>query len=92
MEVFGQLGFTSDKVTVNFGRRPGMATSGHVATTPRLWADYTADEGTDKTLGLWLAKHWGISALRILPIDLAPKVIGTLHAMCARRQTTDKVA
>jgi hypothetical protein len=57
MEVFGQLGFTSDKVAINFGCRPGMAISDHVATPCRLWADYMADEGTDKTLGSWLAKH-----------------------------------
>jgi hypothetical protein len=92
MDVLSQLGFTSDKAAANFGYRPGMATSGQIATIRRLWADYTAGEGTDSTLGKWLAKHWGISALRFLPADLAPKAIGALHIMCARRHGADKVA
>lgn len=92
MEVFALLSFTSDSATANLGRRVGMATPGHVAAIRRLWGEFTAGEGTDKTLGKWLGKHWGISALRFLPAELAPKVITALRAMCARRQATEKVA
>ena len=92
MEAFALLGFTSDSAAANFGRRPGMASPGHVATIRRLWAEFTRGEGTDATLGKWLAKHWGISALRFLPAETAPKVIAGLRAMNARRQAGPKVA
>lgn len=92
MEAFSFLGFTSDSAAANFGRRDGMATPGHVKLIRRLWAEFTAGEGTDATLGKWLTKHWGISALRFLPVALAPKVITALRAMCARRQPAPKVA
>jgi hypothetical protein len=92
MEAFASLGFTSDSAAANFGRRPGMATAGQVATIRRLWAEWTGNEGTDATLGKWLANKWGVSALRFLPIDLAPKVITALRAMCRRRAEAPKVA
>lgn len=92
MEVFAGLGFTSDSAEANFGRRPNMASPGQVAAIRRLWANYTGGEGTDATLGQWLTKTWGISALRFLPAELAPKVLIALRAMCARRMKPAKVA
>jgi len=92
MEAFAALGFQSDSAATNFGRRAGMATPGQVAAIRRMWAEFTAGEGTDATLGKWLAKHWGISALRFLPAEKAPKVLIALRAMCARREATPKVA
>jgi hypothetical protein len=85
MEVFASLGFTSDSAEANFGRRAGMATPGQVVAIRRLWSLYTGGEGTDATLGQWLAKTWHISALRFLPEDQAKKAIIALRAMCARR-------
>jgi hypothetical protein len=92
MEAFALLGFQSDGAATNFGRRAGMATPGQVAAIRRLWREFTAGEGTDATLGKWLAKHWHISALRFLPAELAPKVLIALRAMCARRGGAAKVA
>jgi hypothetical protein len=92
MEAFAMLGFTSDSAAASFGRRTGMASPGQVVAIRRLWAEFTAGEGTDATLGKWLDKHWGITALRFLPAPIAPKVLIALRAMCARRATAPKVA
>ena len=92
MEVFAHLGFTSDSAEANFGRREGFASPGQVAAIRRLWREYTGGQGTDASLGQWLSRSWGISALRFLPVGLAPKVLIALRAMCARRAATPEVA
>lgn len=92
MEAFAALGFTSDSAEANFGRRAGFATPGQVAAIRRLWGEYTGGQGTDASLGQWLSRTWGISALRFLPAGQAPKVLIALRAMCARRASAAEVA
>jgi hypothetical protein len=92
LEAFAMLGFTSDSAAANHGRRPGMASPGQVAAIRRLWGQFTGGEGTDASLGKWLEKHWGVSALRFLPAEIAPKVLIALRAMCGRRAAAPKVA
>lgn len=84
MEGFAHLGFQSDSAARNFGRRPGMAGAGHVAAMRRLWGQYTGGAGTDATLGKWLERSWGVSALRFVTADQAPKVVHALKRMVAR--------
>jgi hypothetical protein len=85
MDAFARLGFTSTGAAANFGRRTGFASAGQVATIRRLWADFTAGEGTEATLRQWLEGHWRVSALRFLTAEQAPKVIAALRAMVRRR-------
>jgi hypothetical protein len=85
MDAFAAMGFQSDSAARHFGRRPGMASAGHVAAMRRLWADYTQGEGTDATLGKWLERTWGVSALRFVTAEQAPKVLAVLKGMTARR-------
>lgn len=86
MEVFAMLGFQSDSAKTNLGRRPGMATPGHIAAIRALWSEYTDGQGTEQQLGKLLEKTWHVSALRFLPAEMGPKVILALRAMCARRK------
>lgn len=86
MDAFARLGFQSTSAAANFGRREGFATAGQVAALRRLWRDYTGGEGTDATLGRWLERHWGVSALRFVTAAQAPKAIAALRAMLARRR------
>lgn len=86
MEGFAHLGFQNDSAARNFGRRPGMAGAGHVAAMRRLWLEYTGGTGTDATLGKWLERTWGISALRFVTADQAPKVVAVLKQMVARHE------
>jgi phage gp16-like protein len=90
MDVFAHLGFSSDSAARNFGRRPGMAGAGQVAAMRRLWAEYTGGEGTDATLGKWLERTWGVSALRFVTAEQAPKVLAVLKGMVARRRAEPK--
>ncbi|UPY36206.1 regulatory protein GemA [Sediminicoccus sp. KRV36] len=84
MDGFAHLGFQSDSAARNFGRRPGMAGAGHVAAMRRLWLEYTGGTGTDATLGKWLERTWGVSALRFVTAAHAPKVVAVLKQMVAR--------
>lgn len=86
MEGFAHLGFQSDSAARNFGRRPGMASAGQVAAMRRLWQEYTGGTGTDATLGKWLERTWGVSALRFVTADQAPKVVAILKKMVARAE------
>lgn len=87
MDVFAAMGFQSDSAARNFGRRPGMAGAGHVSAIRRLWAVHTHGEGTDATLGKWLERTWGVSALRFVTAEQAPNVLAVLKGMVARRAT-----
>ena len=87
MDAFAMLGFQSDSAARNFGRREGMAGAGHVAAIRRLWGEYTDGEGTDATLGKWLERTWGVSALRFVTAEKAPKVVAVLKGMVNRRKT-----
>lgn len=86
LDVFARLGFTSSSAAANFGRRDGFATTGQVAAIRRLWAAYHADPTSDAALGRWLERSWGVSALRFVTADQAPRIIGVLKAMSARPQ------
>jgi len=85
MDAFSRLGFRSDFSKRNFGERAGMASPRQVATIRKLWAEYTAGEGTDKTLGKWLERTLKVSSLRFMASDVAPKAITALKAMKARK-------
>ncbi len=85
MEHFERLGFQSDWRRRNFGTRPAMASPGQVDLIRRLWREYTDGEGTDLTLGKWLARTFKVSALRFVPRKMAPKVIAALKAMKAKK-------
>lgn len=86
MDAFAHLGFQSDSAARNFGRRPGMAGAGQVAAIRRLWLEYTAGTGTDATLGKWLERTWGVSALRFVTTEQAAKMLAVLKGMVARRE------
>jgi hypothetical protein len=85
MDAFTRLGFVSDFSRQNFGERPGMASSRQVAMIRSLWLEYTADTGTEASLGKWLTGKFKVSALRFLPADAARNAITALKAMNARK-------
>jgi hypothetical protein len=64
--------------------RTGMASPGQTSFIRQLWAECTQGAGTDATLGKWLERQFGVSSLRFVSADLAPKVIGGLKAMKGR--------
>ena len=68
-----------------YGHRPGMASPAQLTFIRALWGEYTGDEGTDRTLGKWLYRTFGVSAPRFLAAELAPKAITALKAMKAKR-------
>ena len=86
MDAFAAMGFQSTSNKANFGRRPGFATAGHVVLIRRLWAEYWAGRDQGRELRGWLERNWGVSDIRFLGVDMAPKVITALRAMVARRQ------
>ncbi|MFW6027279.1 MAG: regulatory protein GemA [bacterium] len=85
MEVFAQMGFESTSAKRNYGRRPGMATTGQIAYIRRLWADYTGGEGTELSLGKWMESKFKVSALRFLTKEHGQKVIAALLNMNAKK-------
>ena len=85
VDAFARLGFRSDASTKNFGERAGMASSSQVALIRKLWVEYTAGEGTDKTLGKWLERTFKVTSLRFVASDVAPKAITALKAMKEKR-------
>ena len=85
LEHFAQLGFVSDARARDLGARPGMATPAQVRLIRDLWEEYTNGEGTEATLGKWLDRFFGVSALRFVTAEQAPKIITGLKAMKARQ-------
>ncbi|MBI1209678.1 MAG: DUF1018 domain-containing protein [Azospirillum sp.] len=86
LDRFSALGFQSTANRRAFGdHREGMATAGEVAKIRKLWAGFTADQGTDASLGKWLEKRFKVSSIRFVTDALAPKVITALVAMNKRQ-------
>lgn len=85
MEAFSRLGFRSDFQQRNMGVRAGMASPKQVAMIRELWAEYTAGEGTDITLGKWLERTFKVSSLRFVLAEIAPKAITALKAMKGKK-------
>lgn len=85
MQAFEDRGFRSSMKKRDFGERAGMATPKQVEFIRMLWSEYTGRSEDDAALGKWLERKFGVSALRFLPIALAPKVITALKAMKARK-------
>lgn len=84
IERFASLGWRPDFARPYLGRRPGMATPGQVTLMRTLWDRYTGGKGDDLTLGKWLNRTFGVSALRFVTAAQASKVIDALKAMVAR--------
>jgi hypothetical protein len=85
MERFTALGFASTSPRRPFAQRLGMASPRHTSLIRQLWAECTNDAGTQRELGKWLEGHFGVSSLRFLTGELAPKVIAGLKAMKTKR-------
>jgi hypothetical protein len=81
MEEFGRLGYASDFAKRNMGNRPGKASPAQVQKLRALWAQYTGGEGDDASLGKWLERQFGVSALRFLDYETAQRAIGGAIAM-----------
>lgn len=84
MARFEQLGFRSTSQRRPMPVRAGMASPGQTSFIRQLWAECTNGAGTEASLGKWLERQFGVSALRFVPAELAPKVIGGLRAMKAK--------
>jgi phage gp16-like protein len=87
MQEFRRLGFISTAAARNFGERRGMASDEQVYLIRKLWAEYTAGEGTDASLGHWLERTFKVSALKFLDDRRASRAIDALRAMVARRSS-----
>ena len=85
MDAFTRLGFRSDFSTKNFSERAGMASPRQVATSRKLWGEYTAGDGDDNSLGKWLERTFKVSSLRFVSSAVAPKAITALKAMKAKK-------
>jgi hypothetical protein len=84
MARFAELGFQSTSARRPIPARNGMATPGQTSLIRHLWAECTAGKGTDASLGKWLERQFGVSSVRFVTREQAPKVIGGLKAMKAR--------
>lgn len=84
MDYFAGLGFVSDARANDLGMRRGMATPAQVALIEALWREYTKNDGTGVAMGRWLHRSFGVSALRFVTAEKAPKVITALKAMNGR--------
>lgn len=81
----GQLGFKSTSPLKPLPRRRGMSPPGQAQLIRHLWAEFTDGKGTDASLGKWLEGRFKVSALRFVDEELAPKAIGALRNMVARK-------
>jgi len=86
MARFEALGFVSTSARRPFAARVGMASPGHTSLIRQLWAECTGEAGTEAELGKWIERQFGVASLRFVSAELAPKVIGGLKAMKAKRQ------
>jgi hypothetical protein len=85
MDAFTSLGFRSDFQQRHMGERAGMASPRQVAMIRELWAEFTAGDGDDKSLGKWLERFFKVSSLRFVSATVAPKAITALKKMKATR-------
>lgn len=79
------MGFVQTHSNRQFGERHGFASPAQVGLIRNLWAIYTDGEGTDRTLGRFLDKKFGISDIAFLDYPTAPRVITALRAMASRK-------
>ena len=84
IEHFASLGWRPSFRRPYLGRRPGMASPGQVTLMRTLWDRYTRGEGVDLTLGKWLKRTFGVSALQFVTAAQALKAIDALRAMVSR--------
>ena len=87
IETFTSLGWRPSFRRPYLGRRPSMATPGQVTLMRTLWDRYTRGEGVDLTLGKWLNRTFGVSALQFVTAIQAPKAIDALRSMVSRVET-----
>lgn len=91
MAEFTRLGFRQKPGRPDgpdYGERWGFATPAQVRLIRDLWNEYTKGEGTELSLGKWLNRTYGCSALRFLTSADAPKAITALMEMARRRKDT----
>lgn len=86
MDHLALLGFQSEWRTRNLGERPGMATPAQVSLIRNLWREYTDGSGNDLSLGKWLDRTFGVSAMRFVSKEQAPKIITALKAMKGKKR------
>lgn len=90
MDRFKALGFYSTSPRRPLSQRNGMASPGQTALIRHLWAECTAGDGTDSSLGKWLERQFNVSSLHFVSAELAPKVVGGLKGML--RQNAKRAA
>jgi len=86
MARFTALGFNSTSPRRPLATRLGMASPAQTSLIRQLWAECTGNEGTEADLGKWLERQFGVSLLRFVNSELAPRVIGGLKAMKIKRR------
>jgi hypothetical protein len=82
---FAELGFSSTSPRRPLPMRVGMAAPAQTSLIRQLWAECTADQGSEADLGKWLERQFGVSSFRFVTADLAPRVIAGLKAMKIKR-------
>ena len=85
MARFAALGFSSTSPRRPMPARIGMASPAQASLIRQIWAECTNDTGTEADLGKWLERQFGVSSLRFIAADLAPRVIAGLKAMKVKR-------
>jgi len=85
MRRFAELGFQSTSRRKPLAARRDMASPAQVQLIRELWAQFTDGQGDDRSFGKWLDGRFKVSSIRFVSRDLAPKVIGALKAMVAKR-------
>ena len=90
---FVRLGWRPRMRSPFYGFRVGMASPAQLTLIRALWGEYTARKGTERELGKWLDRTYGVSSPRFITAELAPKAITALKAMAKRpRAATAKEA
>jgi hypothetical protein len=86
MEMFAELGFTSDFAAKAHGHREegGMATPAQVTLIRELWKELHGGELDERHLGNWLGR-FGVSHLRFADFEVARKAITALRAWKRRK-------
>jgi len=69
-----------------YGHRRGMASQQQVSLVRGLWAQYAGEASPERDLDKWIHRTFGVSSLRFLTAECAPKAIAALRAMAKRRQ------
>ena len=86
MDAFKWRGFRARPKGPDYGDRYGFASPEQLRLIRELWAEYTDGACTDLSLGKWLDRSFGCSAVRFLTYGQAPKAIAALLAMVRRKK------